>query len=114
MAELIMKAHQAMSFSNRETRDQFVRFIADVLAAGRGEFEPHQLNAASTDLEWGVDAGNDWWVFFDREDWSRVRIKQRYDVAPALVGIAGLIAYRWRMAVLTPQYAPRAIHRAEG
>jgi hypothetical protein len=104
MPDLILKAHPSMSFSDKETRERFVKFVAKMLST-EGPFEPFKVNANVTDLEWSVDKTNDWWVFFDADDWARVRIKQRYDVGAALTSLGGWIAYRWRMTVDTPEPA---------
>jgi len=108
MADLILKLHPSMSFSDKETRQRFVAFVARLLSGEGREFEPQRLNRPVTDLEWTVDAGNDWWVFFDPQDRSRVRIKHRYDVAPALTSLGGWIAYRWHMTIETPEYVLNA------
>lgn len=108
MADLILKLHPSMSFSDTETRQRFVKFVARLLSVEGREFAPLQLNGNVTDLEWSVDAGNDWWVFFDHDDWSCVRVKQRYDVASALTSMGGWIAYRWHMTVETPEYVLNA------
>lgn len=105
MSDLILKAHPSQSFVKKEIRDNFVRYVSDLLSAGHRPFEPQQLNASTTDLEWTVDSGNDWWVFFDRQDPTIVRIKNRYDVKPMLMSLAGLISYQWRMTVLTKELA---------
>lgn len=107
MPDLILKTHPSMSFAKPDARQDFVRFVTQLVTAGdRGrEFDPEQLNKGSTDLEWCVDPGNNIWVFFDREDKTLVRIKHRYDVKPALMALGGWIAYRWRMTVMTPELA---------
>jgi len=105
MSDLILKAHPSHSFAKRETRDNFIKFVSELLSAGHMPYEPSQLNAGTTDLEWQVDAGNDWWVFFDRNDPTLVRIKNRYDVKPMLMSLGGLISYQWRMTVLTKELA---------
>jgi hypothetical protein len=105
MPDLILKAHPSQSFAKKETRDNFVRYVTDLLSAGHGTFEPEQLNVGTTDLEWCVNSGNDWWVFFDRNDPTLVRIKNRYDVKQMLVSLGGLISYQWRMTVVTKELA---------
>jgi len=105
MSDLILKAHPATSFSRKDSRRQFVQFIGQLLGAGQAPYEPEPLNAGTTDLEWRLDVGNDWFLAFEREDWSLVRIRHRYDSAQALMALGGLIAYRWRMTVMTPGLA---------
>jgi len=105
MSDLILKAHPSQSFAKKQTRDNFVQYVSELLSAGHGPFEARQLNPNTTDLEWQVDSGNDWWVFFDRNDPSLVRIKNRYDVKPMLMSIGGLISYQWRMTVLSKELA---------
>lgn len=105
MSDLILKAHPSMSFADKDTRTRFVALVSQIINTEPTSFTPEQLNKGSTDLEWCVDAGNDWWVFFDRDDKSLVRIKNRYDVKPLLMSLGGWIAYRWRMEVMTPELA---------
>lgn len=105
MPDLILKAHPSHSFAKKDTRDDFIKYVSALLSAGRQPFKPYQLNAGTTDLEWQVDDGNDWWVFFDRHDPTLVRIKNRYDVVPMLMSLGGLISYQWRMTVLTKELA---------
>lgn len=105
MADLILKLHPSMSFSDMQTRERFVKFVARLLSTDSVDFAVYQLNKNTTNLEWSVDQSNNWWVFFDENDWSKVRIKQRYDVAHALRALGGWLAYRWQMTVETAELA---------
>jgi len=104
MTDLVLKAHPSMSF-DKDTRERFARMVSKLIAAGSDRSGGHLENLNRSDMEWSVDSGNDWWVFFDPRDPSLVRIKQRYDVKPALMAIGGWLAYRWHMKVMTPELA---------
>lgn len=101
MSDLIIEVNEFQSFAKQSERQRFIAFMAAMLAAGGTgrRFEPYQLNPGSSDLEWVVDEGNDWWVFFDSENPLRVRIKQRYDI-PQLNVLGEWIAYRWRAKIV--------------
>lgn len=92
------------SFARRKQRDEFIQFVASVFQETGRPFVPQQMNEGSTDLEWIVDSGNDWWVFFVRDDKQRVRIRHRYDNMERLIPLGHQLAERFDMVVLTPEY----------
>jgi hypothetical protein len=101
---VVLKAHPTESYKTSEARQRFVRFVADLLSAGQREFSPQLHNAhEELDLEWGVDSGNDWWVFFSRDDPTLVRIQHRYGAREALDPLCAWIAYRWRASIVQPK-----------
>jgi hypothetical protein len=114
MAELVLKLKGDFTFGDFEKRKDFAKFVAGLLSGDRS-FEPEEVNAhnKSGGMEWSVNRGNDWWVFFDPQDKKRVRIKQRYDVREALIPLGGWIAYRYYCEVVTPEYQIPQLETAE-
>lgn len=107
MFSLHLKAHVSAPFVSRETRFDFASAVCDIMSAGNSyKFEPTPLNNAVIGMEWVVDAGNDWWVFFDRDDARLVRIQHRYGNEAATRALCTWIAYRRGMEVVEPPSAP--------
>jgi hypothetical protein len=108
MADLVLEVHPTASFADKDQRQRFISFVVAMLAAGGSfgrPFEAYKMNGSTSDLEWVVDAGNDWFLFFDPENPLRVRIRDRYDV-PQLKVLGEWIAYRWRAKVVMPDGTP--------
>lgn len=104
MAELVLKLKGNFTFGDFEKRKNFAQFVARILS-GERPFEPEELNAGrNKGMEWAVDPGNDWWVFFDPNDKQRVRLAHRNGVREAMMSLAGWIAYRHYCEVVTPEY----------
>ncbi len=95
-----LKVRSVDAFKTQKDRDRFVRFVSELLSAGTSKFEPYALNSGGGGLEWQVDSGNDWFVFFDSEDAQLVRIQHRYADEGALRPLAEWVAYRWRAEIV--------------
>jgi hypothetical protein len=104
MSEMVLRLRGNFTFADKQNRKNFIELMSSLLNNKGSRFEPYQLNESTTDLEWVVDAGNDWWVFFDREDKKQVRIRHRYDSREALIPLGGWLAYRHYCEVVTPEY----------
>lgn len=101
--DIEIKAEGAYSFKSAENRQSFVNIAAGVLSAGGRAFEPYKMNASTTDKEWVIDAGNDWFLIFDPADTTLVRIRHRNGDQGALQSLAGWLAYRWHGKVVPPE-----------
>jgi hypothetical protein len=102
MLDIVIRTEGAYSFKKAETREQFLTVVAGILSAGQRAFVPYKMNGTTTDLQWVVDAGNDWFLFFDEKDSGLVRIRHRYGDRQGLESLAGWLAYRWRGTVVAP------------
>lgn len=98
---LTLKSRSAAPFRSREERSEFAVMVADIMSAGAShKFEPTTLNNPVSGMEWVVDAGNDWWVFFDATNELQVRIQHRYGDVAATRALCDWIASRRGMEVL--------------
>lgn len=105
--DIEIKAEGPRSFKAAVNREAFVKLASGVVSAGTGgrTFEPYTMN--SCDRQWVIDAGNDWFLTFDPDDETLVRIRHRYGDTDALQALATWAAYRWRGTVVTPQVAAK-------
>lgn len=101
--DIEIKAEGVYSFKSAENRQNFVKMASCVVSAGGRAFEPYQMNASTSDKEWVIDANNDWFLIFDLDDTSMVRIRHRNGDQGALKSLAGWLAYRWHGKVVTPE-----------
>lgn len=105
MTEVVLKLKGSFTFANQEKRADFAKFVASLLDSADQPFQPFELNAHNNNgMEWSVDRGNDWWVFFDPRDKQRVRIKHRNGVREALMSLGNWVAYRHYCEVVTPEF----------
>lgn len=88
------------AFKDDNSRHRFVKLAAGVLSAGQREFSAYVMNGSTTVLEWVLDAGNDWFMFFEQSDATSVRIRHRYGDRKGLESLAGWLAYRWEGTVV--------------
>lgn len=65
-------------FMVHETRDALIGALSDTVDAGRSDmFTPYSVND-NTDLEWVLDAANNWRVVFNPASPNRFAIHYRY------------------------------------
>ena len=80
-------------------RAHLAKFVANCMGDSLGGFEPYKINSTN-DTEWTVDRGNDWWVIFNDEKLSEMKINHRYRNTVALENLMRWISFRTNSEII--------------